>query len=150
MLMTIDLFPTILSLVGLDPTRFTLNGRDLVPWIQAGAAPPTPLLAETSMSGDTRYALRDGHYKLIQPYRLDFGGEMKINRPEEMFELTVDPGEQRNLAVPPSAQLEALRQELSRRIDLVRRERAAAGGRSRSKALSPQERDRLRSLGYIN
>jgi arylsulfatase A-like enzyme len=147
---SLDLFPTVLTLVGLDPAPFALAGRDLLPVVQAGAAPPTPLLAETAMSGDPRYALRDGRRKLIQPYKLVFSSTLKIDKPEELFDLAADPREQQNLAAAPSPELDALRQELARRIDTVRRALAAGGSRTQSRTLSPEERERLRSLGYVN
>ncbi len=146
---TIDLFPTILSAVGLDPSTLALDGRDLLPLIQGGQVAPVPMLLETAMSGETRYALRDGHYKLIQPYQLDFGSELKINKPEELFDLNADPAERQNLAVTPTAECDALREVMGRRIEAVRREHAAGTGRSRSQALSPEETERLRSLGYL-
>jgi len=146
---SLDLFPTILGLVGLEATKYNLPGRDLLGMIHAGAADPLSMIAETSMSGEPRYALRNGDYKLVTPYELDFGANLKIDKPEEVFDLRVDPLERNNLAQSHPKMAEILRREMAEQMEAIRQRTAAGKTFSRSEQLSAQEIERLRSLGYL-
>lgn len=145
----LDLFPTILGLVGLEADKYDLPGRDLLGMIHAGAADPLPMIAETSMSGEPRYAFRNGRHKLITPYDLDFGRNIKIAKPEEVFDLQADPAERTNLAATHPKMAEILRRGMAEQMEAIRQRSAAGKSFSRSEQLSAQEIERLRSLGYL-
>jgi arylsulfatase A-like enzyme len=146
---TLDILPTVLGLAGIDARRYRLGGRDLLLMAAAGAATPLPMIAETSMSGDPRYAVRDGARKLVTPYALDFGHGLEVDKPEEVFDLAVDPREQNNLAPDHPKMAEVLRQQMADQMARVRATWGTGEGLTRSQALSAEEIDRLRSLGYI-
>lgn len=146
----LDVFPTVLDLAGIDSAQFELGGRNLYADIHAGAADAVPMIAETSMSGDPRYALRDGHYKLITPYQLDFGGNLKLDKPNEVFDIQADPEERNNLAPDHPKMLEMLSQEMARQMEQIKNRWGMGEGYSRSQALSAEEIEHLRSLGYLN
>ena len=81
----------------------------------------------------------DGRYELIHIPRP--GGEIL-----ELYDLVDDPGETRNLegtAVDPAAR-QRLRQELQRYVDYD------TGPPAPPREIDPEERQRLKSLGYIN
>jgi arylsulfatase A-like enzyme len=145
----LDLAPTLLGLTGLPKDRFTFGGRDLLLVAGSGSASPVPMLAETSMSGDPRYALRNGQHKLLTPYTLDFGGGLQVARPEEVYDLLADPAEKTNLAPDHPKMAEVLQQEMATLLGAIRERWGIGEGLSRSQALSPEEVERLRSLGYI-
>ena len=92
-------------------------------------------------SGRSIYALRDQSHKLIwtSPEWRFFG--MRIPFQEELYDLSVDPAEQRNIAkeTPPKV-LGKLRHELG----LWR-----AKEQSTSSLMSDKVKRRLRSLGYV-
>ncbi len=146
---SLDIFPTAMALAGLDPARYALAGNDLRPATASGTATPRAMIAETSMSGDPRYALRNGKFKLISPYSLDFGHDLIVQKPEEIFELAVDPKELANLAPEHPKMAEALRLEMAEQMKSIRQKRRGGERLSHSQALSPEEIERLRSLGYI-
>jgi len=147
---SLDIFPTVLGLVGLDPARYPLGGRDLLGMIHAGSADPVPVISETSMSGDRRYALRDGRYKLITPYKLDFGGNLQIDQPEEVFDLQTDSQEKTNLDTSHPKMVEVLRQQMAKQMDAIKKQWGMGERMTHSQELSAEEIERLRSLGYLN
>ncbi len=87
----IDLFPTLLTAAGGDPSAYNLDGIDLLPMLIEGAPlPPRDLYWE--MNGQT--AIRRGTWKLVLHGQLREGAQ-----PEDVFlsNLDDDPGEQINL-----------------------------------------------------
>jgi len=146
---TLDIFPTILGLVGLDPAEFNLGGRDLLFSAAAGDVEAVPMLAETAMSGDFRYAMRTGDRKLLTPVRLDFGHGLLVEHPEEIFDLRADPGEKTNLAADHPEQVDELKALMARQLQTIQERWGLGRDLSRSRALSAEEVERLRSLGYI-
>jgi arylsulfatase A-like enzyme len=146
---SLDLFPTILGLTGLDPTTYNLGGRDLLFSAAAGQVEPVPMISETTMSGDQRYALRDGRLKLLTPFNLDFGHGLTVERDEEVFDLSADPHETANLAPTHPKMAEVLRQKMAETLAEVQQRWGQSAGLTHSKELSAEEIERLRSLGYI-
>ncbi|HVR71128.1 MAG TPA: sulfatase-like hydrolase/transferase [Vicinamibacteria bacterium] len=132
----VDVLPTVLGLMGM-PTPAGLPGRDLRAALDEGAPTRQPLYAESLFGRlNCRWAaLRswtDGDFKLV------VGGE------PELFDLRSDPGEQRNLA-----------RELPRRVTDMRaaleaavRRMSPGGDAAHASRLSPEQEERLRSLGY--
>ncbi|MCC7494570.1 MAG: sulfatase-like hydrolase/transferase [Fimbriimonadaceae bacterium] len=127
-----DIFPTILRACGGDPSRYDLDGLDVLPVFTSQAASPHELIG---WEQGHQTALRHGPWKLV----LD-GQIVEGVCPEDavhLSDLRVDPGEQVNLA----AQQPALCEQLvgwarNWRADLDRQweERQTAPGRLTSHA----------------
>jgi arylsulfatase A-like enzyme len=169
--LNIDVAPTILALAGIRP----LEGVEGHPLLTRGAggvakaAPGRPVTwAESDYQmvnpDDPRYYIpgprgrwntaSDGRYKLIHIPRP--GGEFL-----ELYDLSADPGETRNRADDPA--LGEVRSRLMREIldfadyspsagssDTPAAGRAPKDDNDPTRDLSPEEIERLRSLGYIN
>lgn len=148
----LDLFPTLLGLVGLDASRYPLGGRDLTQMIAFKEVKPDAMLAETSMSGEPRFALRTGDAKLLTPFKLEFTlpESLKIGQAEEVYDLREDPGEKTNLAQTKTQMTLALKRRMEEQLEHIRNRWGMGERFSRSKTLSGAEEERLRSLGYIN
>ncbi len=136
----IDLFPTILEAVGVDPPRTPLQGSSL--WTAlAGDEPDRPVFAEL---GDDRvhhrmYAVIEGRDKLYV-----------FRSPETetrvLFDLETDPREQRDVAKQYPQRVEAL----TARLDAYAAEGSAASGAAAVERELPGEvEDQLRALGYL-
>jgi arylsulfatase A-like enzyme len=138
---TVDLMPTLLELAGLEP-RTKIEGASFAPLLRAGAEDVRSAVSEVSWHAtqDMR-SLQLGGFKYID---FAFGG-VEL---DQIFDLARDPYEECNAAELHVHLLQALHEELARRID-----RARAGsldyGTSAAAALSPEEHERLRKLGYI-
>lgn len=126
---TVDLAATLLTRLGAGPA---LPGLDL---LAPGPGDATPLYAETLAPrldfgwGDLR-AWRRGRYKLIRAPRV------------ELYDLTTDPGETRNIASREPALRERLLAELAARL-------ATEGEIESRQAVAHDARERLRALGYV-
>ncbi|PYT33900.1 MAG: hypothetical protein DMF52_14465 [Acidobacteria bacterium] len=158
----VDVMPTIVALVGLHRVQ-AVDGRPLlVPGAAAGqgipgawgAAPGRSMIfAESDFQlihpENRRYYIPgpagkwssafDGRYKLIHIPRS--GGEIL-----EFYDLADDPGETHNLegVAPPPEPRHRLLRELQRFVDYD------AGAPNQPREIDPEERRRLKSLGYIN
>ncbi|MFQ5744172.1 MAG: sulfatase-like hydrolase/transferase, partial [Acidobacteriota bacterium] len=128
----IDIAPTILELLELPPEP-GFHGGSLVPFFR-GSAPSRPAYAETifprtHFGWQELYALRDeGHKYILAP------------RPE-LYDLSVDPGEHRNLVDGEPQRAAAMRATLE----------GMRGGQPapQLQSLPAEVEQRLRSLGYI-
>jgi len=131
---TIDIFPTVLEALDV-PVPDESQGRSLLSLVKGEATEPAPAYAECYVSElNFRWAplvaLRERGYKYIEAPR------------PELYDLSADPGETRNLfeADPGRA-----RQMRSRLADLVAALPASLSSRSQP---DPETIARLRSLGY--
>lgn len=138
----VDLVPTILDLLDLDPPSEEVAGVSLVPLLEGRAAPlQRPLYAETFLPYYTY-----GWSKL----RVLRQGRMKwIDAPEpELYDTVRDPRELSNLA----AQEPGLAHDLGRTLE-EHLERLGDGDREAAQEssldLDSEARERLRSLGYL-
>ncbi len=143
-----DVAPTILSLAkieapaefGSSPPRGSYAERDLAPILSKEA---TSALSPSVAFGDLRgflASLRTESYKLIQDQR----NPAQV----ELYDLASDPGEQRNLlrrGTPPPAEGATLAKELE---DWREKTRASESFATQY-ALSQEQIEQLRSLGYI-
>lgn len=134
---TIDLLPTLLARLGL-PASPELLGRDLGRAMRGEPLGEEPLYAESlfgrlNCRWSTLRALTRGGWKLID------GAE------PELYDLAADPRELRNQATTERARLVELRNALQ----AVLRRLAPQGDTARSVALSPEQEEKLRSLGYV-
>jgi arylsulfatase A-like enzyme len=144
----IDVPPTILDCLGL-PLPPGIQGRSLLPFLDpafSGSADP-PAYSEVEF-GVNKYALRSRKWKII--LSLDppgaGGGEGAAH---ELYDLTGDPNERRDLA-ERAPEFDAFRKQL----DAFRRELQAvssgmARGAGRSAPLDPALLDELRAQGYV-
>ena len=138
---SVDLFPTVLDLLGLAPGEGTrLSGRSLAAALRGGAAPSNePTYAESLTPllhfgwSDLR-ALRDGRWKYIQAPR------------PELYDLRDDPKEAHDLALALPTRAEALRAALSRRLEA---ERQTAQAPASAAAVPPELLEQLGALGYV-
>ncbi len=134
---TVDVVPTALALLGL-PAAANLPGHSLGP-LMAGRALDRQALYAESLYGrlNCRWAalraFTDGDSKLVT------GGS------PELFDLASDPREERNRAAADAGRAAQLRQGLDHALALM----APGGDRLRKAAVSAEEVERLRSLGYL-
>lgn len=139
----VDLFPTLLRQVGVEPPPN--EGQDLTPRLD-GAAPaqrPT-LIADVILHGPSRWAIRRGPWKLIVPREPGL-------RPE-LYDLEKDPGESRDLSASQPQVVAALR--ALGESTLARRQRERARYRAGDESLGATYLEwnhitKLRSLGYL-
>jgi arylsulfatase A-like enzyme len=127
----IDLYPTILELVGL-PRPEGLSAASLLPLLEEGQAEDRPAPAECLLRGSQKRSLVEGNLKLI---------EHEASGRYELFDLASDPREQHDLAQARPAEVERL---------------AAALRRLPARTLGPVIRPpaelerELKNLGYVN
>ena len=144
----IDLFPTILQLAGVaeippnhgrslleppDPTR-TLFFELKTEWMAED-----PSTGESGIVSDLWLAVLDGDLKLILA---------RNDGRHELYDLSSDPGEQRPLGPEHAHRAEDLDRKLGEHLEAMRRE-SERWDRSPPVELSDEDRERLRSLGYL-
>jgi arylsulfatase A-like enzyme len=140
----IDVAPTVLALVGSPSSGLAADGIDLTPLLH-GRAPEgsRPIFFERRL-----YETRDrSRVPAIGPMRAVRDGRWKyVEAPEqdvaELFDLTVDPGETRNVAP-------AERPTADRLAALLRDRYATPTPLPANKAVSRDDAARLRALGYV-
>ncbi len=148
----IDVLPTLIEAAGVAPLE--TQGRSLLPVLAGRDKETLPLFAQTQTRAakesdarlpkdqqgawlEHRQAILDGRFKLIrqiEPERL------------ELYDLSADPGEQRDLSTDPAGAAEAERL-LGRLLDLERSLPSRGLGRRQQSA---DELRMLNALGYIS
>lgn len=125
----VDIAPTLLDLAGIEAPSIYQGGSLTSLWRQP--------------SDDTRYIVveRPGQQAII-------GGGMKLHSDGRLFDLIADPGETRDVAADHAANAAFLGGRLDRWLAQVMRLQASVGGAG-DVQLSPEERDRLKALGYV-
>jgi arylsulfatase A-like enzyme len=148
----VDLAPTLLELLDLQPPealRAQLEGRSLVPcfsaelseravFLESGRAYFPELVARRQrddLSGGFRAVIAGGWKLIWTPYLPD-GGAF------ELYDLAVDPDEERDLYRPDHPRVAALRTELDRFL-------AGDDAATSSPEPSPEDLETLRALGYV-
>ena len=139
----IDIMPTILSLVGIEPPA-GIQGINLTPQLArpTDSRPKRNLFAQVNNNNFSLEMVRDERYKLIRHIR---GPQQGL---EEFYDLEQDPLERANIAPRAKAEMAALRKDLdafnkfaSQPVTHIRAEQVQKLDRDTEKA--------LRSLGYI-
>jgi arylsulfatase A-like enzyme/Tfp pilus assembly protein PilF len=133
---TIDLVPTALALLGADADA-SLLGRDLGPLIAGGSLASDPLYQESLFGRlNCHWAALRGWVK--DDWKLITGAE------PELYNLADDPREERNLASAEPDRVRRMTDDLQRGLQRF----APGGDRAQPRAVSAEQEERLRSLGY--
>jgi tetratricopeptide (TPR) repeat protein len=136
----VDVAPTILETVGLGREAAGMQGQSLVPWLKGRPGRDLDALVETfypreNYGWSELVGLVAERWKLIQSPR------------PELFDLGTDPGERTNLFVAAAAKAGELGKRLEQEILRMSPGPGAASGTAPARA---EDRERLRSLGYVN
>ncbi|MEP4079543.1 sulfatase-like hydrolase/transferase [Haloferula sp.] len=134
---TLDLIPTFIAAGGGDRKAFEdLEGVDLLPFLKGETDARPHQVLHWKM--ETRGAIRDGDYKLIS----------YPDRPAELFNLAVDPGEQNDLAIVERGKLKKLFRkhfawmlELERPLFMLRRQEEGWSARRADQFREPPASD---------
>jgi arylsulfatase A-like enzyme len=133
----IDVLPTLLELLGL-PAADSAQGRSLVPLLVGGELPAAPVLAETRLRAVKTVRVRSfesGGHKLIE--------SLVPEGPAQLFDVSADPGETKDLSQSAPKTLERLERERDAFLASLP-EVVPATVRLDAEAL-----ERLRALGYV-
>ncbi len=135
----VDLRPTLLELFGLKPKNKYTTGVDLRGAMEGADHTSPALVSEIRLKqGHHTNALLDGRWKLIE--NVSRGGY-------ELYDLEVDPGEQRDLVGERPEVVERLGKELRERIAVAEMlSRKFEGGGEPN--LTPEEVEHLKEIGY--
>jgi arylsulfatase A-like enzyme len=134
--MAIDVAPTVLDLLGVDvPAAF--EGRSMLGGQHDAETPLVSLGAygrdELEKRIGTQFSVRRGPWRYVTNSR---------DGSEELYDHRDDPAERRNLAATAAATRDELRA-------IVQRVLAAPGGAGRPVDVTPEHREKLRALGYV-
>jgi len=135
---TLDVMPTILELGGCEILE-GMEGTSLVPWIIGKEDESLESISEMWRDSRHMVAIRDGTYKYIWDSR----------HPDrvELYNLSEDPGERRNVAGDRPELIGEFREKLE---DHLRRAAAtSAAGRIAEPEMEAEMIRRLRDLGYV-
>ncbi|MCG8462304.1 MAG: sulfatase-like hydrolase/transferase, partial [Holophagales bacterium] len=138
---TVDIVPTVLDLLGLEPPQ-PLHGRSLLPLIENGgertADLPRAQYAET-LSPRLSHGLGELRVLFDRGYKYIFGPRPELYRPID------DPGELHDLIDEQPEIARAMHTRLERFV-----QEHAIEGASRSVSMDDETRRRLEALGYIS
>jgi arylsulfatase A-like enzyme/Tfp pilus assembly protein PilF len=133
----VDVFPTILSLVGIDSPD-EIDGRSIVPLLDGDNLPRKVCYLESlyphlAYKWSPLRGVRFGEWKYI------------LAPEEELYNLMDDPTESRNLSAGNPTRIEMLKANL---IEIARRD--LERGDEEQRELSPEEAVKLKALGYVS
>jgi arylsulfatase A-like enzyme len=131
----VDLAPTLCELVGLDPDP-AFFGKSLLPYLNDPNAPDRTILAVGNFWGPPILSWRQGHYKLI----------IKPHRQLRLYNLAVDPGESNDLRKAEAARVRTMFGDMRLAMQVMA---AQTKGEDLEADLTPEQLERLRSLGYV-
>lgn len=132
----VDIFPTVMELLGSDRTRHEFDGRSIAPLLYGYPMEPT-IYYSRAMGDNYEMCFRGNDFKYIYySYKRD-----------EFFDLAVDPDERINLVLQQSVMTTILRQRI---LELVKLGKVKRAGMGLDAELSEEDRDELRDLGYVN
>jgi arylsulfatase A-like enzyme len=134
-----DLYPTLFGLTGLEPkVDMPSFGEDLTECIRTGRPPrAAPIISEVHHGGRRAHSIVDDEKKLIEAWRMS-------EKLTQAFDIRADPGEREPLERTPWSKRHG------RRLEQTLRAAETVALPSRSREITPEERDALRGLGYID
>lgn len=142
----VDVWPTILDLAGLPPLPGA-DGVSLVPLMEAAARNEAIETPKALSYIDQTWGLMDRDPAPLFALR-DEGRRLlfRPKRPEasEIYDLSSDPGERRNLRRAPPEWVEPFKEELQSHID-----QPVPWGEAPEVAVDDMRRNQLRALGYV-
>jgi arylsulfatase A-like enzyme/Tfp pilus assembly protein PilF len=133
---TIDVVPTALGLLGQNADQ-ALIGRDLRPLMEGRSLPSDPLY------GESLFARLNCHWAALREWIRDDWKLINGARPE-LYNLASDPNEQHDLAAEQPDRVRRMADELQRAVQRL----APGGDRAQPRAITAEQEERLRSLGY--
>jgi arylsulfatase A-like enzyme len=138
---SLDITPTVLASARL-PLPGALQGHPL-PLDGGIPSARQSVFAEEDLEGNVLQAVRTRESKLISANP----GNPRGLAPEELYDLTRDPGEHTNTVATAPAQAEMMRAELGKS---VLQARAHAGATEQAGAEAAGQHERLKALGYVD
>jgi choline-sulfatase len=133
---TVDVMPTALVTLGVQPDG-DLIGRDLGPLMNGRSIPSDPIYAESL------FGRLNCHWAALRGWVRDDWKLINGSEPE-LYNLADDPSEQRNLATEQPDRVKRMSDELQRAMQRL----APGGDRAQPRAVTAEQEERLRSLGY--
>ncbi len=138
----LDVMPTVLEMSGLRPDE-RMRGRSLVPLLhgRSGELDDFELCLESCVWGSVRKGVMSERYKLIHDLS---------NDSYELYDLAEDPREQHNvMRLVDTPEVDRLTKRLDAFTEMSLSAMAGHAGEDAASGLSPEVRDRLRDMGYI-
>jgi arylsulfatase A-like enzyme len=138
----VDVMPTILSLLDI-PRPDSLDGRDQCPfWQDSDSEPPVRnLFAEADWNNVIQNRIVDDIKRMIRHRRFKLHYD-RVTMEKQLYDLSNDPKEKINIALENSSMADSLFLQLQ---DFMKIETTGQP----ASPLSPEEINRLRSLGYL-
>ncbi len=151
----VDVMPTILEEMGIDPNNLGLDGRSLHPLLKGKSREDRVFFADrrshvTDTNTSQRVTLNEGRTKLIlnkvfSPQELTFYHyPPPMTPPVELYDLREDPAEKKNIA---NTQPELVRRLTAQMEALFKNARPRQPAKTK---MTKELEDQLRALGYIH
>jgi arylsulfatase A-like enzyme len=120
----------------------TFEGRTLIPLMKA-PGPERPVFARTLRHTEGKITLIESGYKLIRS-QVPEGARL------ELYDLSADPGEKTSIEGTESERAVRLEEQLDAWLQRMLESRSGLGGSGLPVVLTPEQREHLRALGYLN
>ncbi len=133
----IDVMPTVRGLLGFDADR-SLVGRDLRPLMSS-----TPPIQSVALYGESLFGRLNCHWAVLRSAVKD-DWKLILGTEPELYNLARDPNEAHNLARDEPARVQSLSIELQQALQRM----APQGDRAQPNPATPEQEQKLRSLGY--
>jgi arylsulfatase A-like enzyme len=151
---TIDIMPTVLDYLGIEPANDEMHGESLVPyWVTPADAPEQIAYTEALARSNEKKSLRTSRYKYIlnvgRELVQEFGRGQLPDDPlrPQLFDLDVDPDERINLL---KRERDPAVKAMAAEFDRMLRDHVARNqGQPEPTLLDEDTIERLRALGYL-